>query len=212
MNSINIGTQNFQYHSEIFTYKAKLLKELGVCKSVKKENKDTYDFLLLLIKQNPIYINKKINDLEIQKAKINGYSIFIITDYGKHKVSMTNCINKREKTLNEKYLQSLRSSIYMSMKKYKNNRILDGCDVCKEDKRLEVDHFPIHFQTIVLNFKNINNKIPEKYNYQNSEIPSFSEEDHELKEQFIKYHDSIAQYRMACRQCNMKNRYIKNEQ
>lgn len=86
-----------------------------------------------------------------------------------------------------------------------NNKFVGICDhCCKQTSKITTDHFMIPFKTILNDFVKTNALILNEVDIFENEHNELRMQDTNLAKKWLQYHDSCAQYRMLCKQCNSR--------
>ena len=203
---------------------------LNNCKNMTEANKYISGLLKTFnineIIQNPIFIdllkyhptkNIDIENIEYIKLKLrqpfNKPAVFFkITNGIEDDVSWKMCIRNLYKKFNktEEHIKVIKGSFrtesqWGTKRRYRYDNDGNICCNCeKTTDHIETDHYPIPYKKIFNDFiEDHNISLSNIYFYEN-EYNEIRLKDKKLATKWLKYHDSIAQYRLLCKSCNSR--------
>ena len=166
------------------------------------EDKDAKNIEYLIVKLN-IYKDRElhIKTLKHEENSIS-YKLCLRHLFGNTKVS-------QEETHRKNILQSFRNEINDTKRLdfYNDSKDISTCVICNIHGQMEIDHVGKCFQQIADEFISINNLKYDnmKYIYSGKEFGNnwyVTLQDYEIKQNWIKYHDENANFRLLCMRCN----------
>lgn len=184
-----------------------------------------------LLKYHPNAEEKNIKNIEYLKIKKNSYGqngLYIkIINGDEILVSYKKCIQnifERYNFEDEKYNKIKNAFrhclIYGYKKEYFEENTENGkgeCDNCQLYCDVDIDHYQISFQKIFDSFIKFKDNILEKIEIEERDDIIYIK-DIKIKNEWLKFHDSIVDYRLLCRTCNSsfgsygyKSDYSKNK-
>ena len=221
MKQIIIGNKIFKTQTECEKYTRTILTELGITNSVKNKNEEYFNFLFLLCKRHPNYIDKlnKFIDFQIYQDYMNkqGLALNIINnDNTKTEISWKICVTGIGKSSKTLFNSALRQCISYQIKDFKDISDLSYCRICNcslDNKILHIDHHEIQFIKLVEDFIELNQLIiPTKYNKKDITFePLFKDEDIWIGNLFKSYHLQHASLRILCSTCNLTREKYKKK-
>ena len=165
---------------------------------------EEYDFLHLLIKNHPSYNEWQYNiPLKFKIVKKPNIQLMVCFQKRYRIVSWVRCCTNKTRKI-DPLTSAMRHAIKRQISIYKNKNIEKICSVCQQDKKIEVDHYPIKFFKIKEDFM-IHHIAPTNFQYHPKRGYSmFTKKDAMLKKSWQKYHLKTANYRYLCSTCNKK--------
>jgi hypothetical protein len=205
-----INNIEFKTVSSLTNYTRTLLKELGICESVKETNINTFNFLFELIKNHPSYDEriKDFDDFVINYNEKNkkALELFIKKDNGDcESISWMCCCSGKPRTDKDLFNKCLREIIKQQIYEFKNKNKSSICELCKKHSdNIHIDHYKTTFKQIVDNFlTKYKLKIPSAYEKDGSNNVIMLGDDVYIGELFETYHKQVATFRILCAKCNM---------
>jgi hypothetical protein len=223
MTQIKIGNKIFKTQKDCEIYTRKILTELGMTNSVKIKNEEYFNFLLLLCKRHPYYLEKlnKFVDFQIYQDALNkrGLALNIVNNDNTYtEISWRICISGKGKSQKTLFNSALRQCISYQIKEFRDSSDLSYCRECNcslNDKTPHIDHHEIQFIKLVENFLELNKEtivIPVEYNKKNITFETlFKDEDIWIGKLFENYHLQNATLRVLCETCNLTREKYKKE-
>jgi hypothetical protein len=213
--TIKIGDKTFSSNAECERYTRSLITEMGITKSVKQNNMNTFKYLLNLGERHHNYEEKfeRFIDFEIRVDIMNkkGLALFIVNnDRTITEISWKKCITGKTTPIRDLFISSLRESIYPQISHYRENTDLSYCRICDcslIDKLIHIDHYEPQFAELINNFLEIHNGLVIPTKYDKNKITyhtKFKEQDEWIGDKFAKYHLEHATLRVLCESCNIK--------
>ena len=218
---ITVGNKIFKTQTECEKYTRLILQDLGTTNSVKIKNEEYFNFLFLLCKRHPHYIEKmyKFADFEIKRDALNkqAFALNIINHDNTHtEISWRICVTGIDKSSKSLFNSALRYCISYQILDFKNTSDLSSCtkcNCCLHDKIVHIDHDKTQFTKLVDDFLNLHKeiKIPIEYNKKDITFQTiFKNEDAWIGKLFEKYHLQNATLRVLCQSCNLTRKKYKN--
>ena len=135
MTQIKIGNKIFKTQKDCEIYTRKILTELGITNSVKIKNEEYFNFLLLLCKRHPYYLEKlnKFVDFQIYQDALNkrGLALNIVNNDNTYtEISWRICISGTSKSIKTLFNSALRHCISYQIKNFKDASDLSYCREC----------------------------------------------------------------------------------
>ena len=210
MKSQIINNQIFTTVSKLTNHTRALIKELGVCDSVKDTNTQAFEFLYELIKNHPSYDDKiidfkdfsiSINDKNRKALELN----IVKEDDSSEVISWMCCCSGKPKTDKELFNRCLRNIITNQIYQFKNKNKSCICELCKKHSdNIHIDHYETTFKQIVDNFMcKYKLRIPSAYERGRNNTVVMLGDDVYIGELFYKYHEQVATFRVLCAKCNL---------
>lgn len=205
--------EEFDTNEELRDYTIHIIRQVGLCKSLKQTHPDIYTFFVSLFQRHPEKERKEvtlITDISIrrfpksnprQPLAVSDHQFFIIKNNGKEdSISWNTCvrgeINPVEKRLNWAMRRAIEYQI--TVFKSKNPK---PCEFCKATVNLTVDHI-IKFKQLKDDFIILNPVYPTEFSKNELSQEVFREEDKCYSELWQKYHYTNATLRILCKDCN----------
>jgi hypothetical protein len=210
MKSQIINNQIFTTVSKLTNHTRTIIKELGVCDSIKDTNTQAFEFLYELIKNHPSYDDKiigfkdfsiSINDKNRKALELN----IVKEDDSIEVISWMCCCSGKPKTDKELFNRCLRELIKYQIYEYKNKHNNNICELCKKQSdNIHIDHYVLTFKQIVDNFMcKYKIRIPSAYEKDGSNNVIMLGDDVYIGELFQRYHQEVATFRILCAKCNL---------
>ena len=207
--------EEFDTNDDLRDYVIHIIKQVGLCNSLKKTHHDIYTFFLSLFQRHPEKKRKEVSlitDISIrrfpkaqprQPLAVSDHQFFIIKNNGtEDSISWNTCvrgdINPVEKRLN----WAMRRAIEDQIKDFKRKNP-NPCEFCKATANLTVEHI-IKFKKLKDDFIIINPVYPTEFSKNELSQGVFREEDKDYSELWQKYHYTNATLRILCKDCNQK--------
>jgi hypothetical protein len=214
----------YKTQGEFEKYVKKIIYEdIGICNDVKNAYPDKYNILIKILERHPDFNSKTENmcNIKIMYDTLNKKALKILivkNDGNNDDISWRCAITAKHKSKKHELMSAMRSSIDSQIKQFKKAHYNDGCQICDNNERLDVDHNDIKnsaFDELVLNFIKKNNdiEIPDKFGELNDDTHRrrFLEKDTDFKDKWLKYHNEHASLRMLCHTCNISRPKTKNK-
>lgn len=223
MKPIIIGNKTFKTQTECEKYTRSILTELGITNSVKNQNDEYFNFLILLCKRHPQHVNKlnKFVDFQIYQDALNkrGFALTIVNNDNTYtEISWRICVTGRGKTSKSLFNSALRHCISYQIKEFRDASDLSYCRECNcslYDKIPHIDHNEIQFIKLVEDFMELNKEtiiIPIEYNKKDITFETlFKEDDEWIGKLFESYHLQNATLRVLCETCNLTRKKYKKQ-
>ena len=205
-----INNIEFTSVSSLTNYTRTLLKQLGICESIKNTNMNTFNFLFELIKNHPSY-DEKIEDFQDFSVTINdknkkALELNIIKSDGTFDViSWLCCCSGKPRSYKDLFNKCLRNIIKQQIFEYKNKHNTNICELCKKhNNNIHIDHYKITFKELVHNFMiKYKLNIPTAFEKDENNNVVLLGDDILIGEYFEKYHKENATFRILCAKCNL---------
>ena len=184
-----------------------------------------------ILNHHPKFNEKNIEYLQYLKIKLNMYKkkgLYIKTTYNEEEeISYKKCVEnlfERYNIEDDKYDKTVKAFRNGINHGYRHQYFLENienkngvCDNCKLYCEVDIDHYQISFQKIFDSF--IKFKCITLDNFEIEDINNILYiKDIDIKQSWLKFHDSIVEYRLLCRSCNgsfgsygYKSDYSKNK-
>ena len=214
----------YKTQGEFEKYVKKIIYEdIGICNDVKNVYSDKYYILIKILERHPDFNSKTENmcNIKIMYDTLNkkALKILIVKNDGNNvDISWRCAINAKHKSKKHELMSAMRSSIDSQIKLFKKEHYNDGCQLCDNIERLDVDHDDTKnsaFDELVSNFIKKNNdiEIPDKFGElnDNTHRRRFLEKNTDFKDKWLKYHNEHASLRMLCHTCNISRPKTKNK-
>ena len=164
----------YKTQGEFEKYVKKIIYEdIGICNDIKNTYPDKYYILIKILERHPNFNSKTENmcNIKIVCDKLNkkALKILIINNDRRYvDISWRCAITAKHKSKKHDLMSAMRSSIDQQIHQFRREHNNDGCQLCGNIERLDVDHNDTKksaFDEIVLNFINENNdmEIPDKF-------------------------------------------------
>lgn len=217
---VQFGDVRFKTYKDAENYVRNLLRQIGICKSVKqlKDGAVWYQQLLDIASNHPESLNKLANatDFSIQQNYINkkALALFIINKDGSLlDISWRICVTGKPKTTRTELLCALRTSIDHQIELFKHTHDTSLCSLCgtSTSKSLHIDHH-IQFIQLVSDFLDTQSHCPIIFNdikeYPHCRI--FFPQHSAFEQDWISFHQKHAILRPLCLNCNLSRSKITN--
>ena len=214
----------YKTQGEFEKYVKKIIYEdIGICNDVKNAYPDKYYILIKILERHPDFNSKTENmcNIKIMYDTLNKKALktLIVKNDGNNiDISWRCAISAKHKSKKHELMSAMRSSIDSQIKQFKKDHYNDGCQICGNIERLDVDHNDTKnsaFDELVSNFIKKNNdlEIPDKFGELNDDTHRrrFLEKDTDFKDKWLKYHNEHASLRMLCHHCNISRPKTKNK-
>lgn len=210
---MDIGDKYFKTKKELEDHVRNIIKDIGICPSVKTESIELYNFFIDLFRRHPKYPEKIYNicDISIVTNKLNAKVLelnVIRHDGSVDDISWRSCVSGAEK---DNFKSALRLAIEDQIKSFRR-ATSNECDICKSSEAGEyhVDHVN-HFEEILYGFLQTTKRVkPTIFQNMKDNRKSFISDDKEYEEEWQSYHKNKACLRILCRSCNLKRPKWKN--
>ena len=154
--------------------------------------------------------------LYVRFSGLSNYRIVSWVACSKGKLS--NNVNSDENKLNG----AMRYAIRKQINNYRNAHPIQVCVLCQTTQKIEVDHYPKHFQELrddFINKKGLNEGAPSEFKWHPKKgnfmfkngTKANDYYDKKWKQAWQRYHLQHAEYRYLCSLCNKKNNQIVNQ-
>jgi hypothetical protein len=199
---------------ELRTLKAKeeyfkTILNKGLCSSLKNERLEDFNDCMEAFKLHPD--NTKLEgviDICIISNKRNMlyYEFNLIKEDGSiNDISYRECFKKRtrEQEIAFNLNSALRVAIEPQINNFKKNIKNWKCDLCNSNIDIQIDHITL-FKDLSKDFlKNEIMSIPNTYEKDYYNRPTFKEEDNDFESRWCEYHRKNAKLRTLCKDCNL---------
>ena len=199
-----------------------------VHRNIFPSNKEEFQILSDLINRHPSkseWKNQEPRSFKISRSPGTGALVLYVRFVGLDKyriVSWVACgkgkLDKSQEpdNIDTKLTSAMRYAIRTQIADYKKTHHDKKCVLCSSEKKIEVDHHPLHFVEIKTNFIEMktkkNDQVPTDFNWHpkrgNSVFKTGTKEndyyDKKWKQSWQRYHKKYATYRYLCSLCNKK--------
>ena len=207
--------EEFDNNDELRDYVISIIKQVGLCRSVKQTHPDVYTFFVSLFQRHPEKERKEVSqitDISIrrfpksnprQPLTFSDHQFFIIKNNGtEDSISWNTCVKGEINPVEKRLNWAMRRAIEDQIKEFKRKNP-KPCEFCKATVNLTVDHI-IKFKQLKDDFIIINPVYPTEFSKNEISQEVFREEDKEYSELWQKYHYTNATLRILCKDCNQK--------
>jgi len=208
--------EEFDKCDELRDYTIHLIKQVGLCKSLKKSHPDIYTFFVSLFQRHPEKQRKGvalINDISIRRYPISNFTplpisdhwFFIIKNNGEEEsISWEICITGEKRPVEKRLTTAMRYTIDDQIRYFKFKNREKPCELCGSSLNPTCDHI-IKFKKLKDDFLTLNsNRIPTEFSKNDISQDIFREEDVVFSEDWWIYHYDKATLRILCKDCNNK--------
>jgi hypothetical protein len=207
--------EDFDTTDELRKYTIHLIRQVGLCESLKQKHPDIYTFFVSLFQRHPNKEEKEVSliiDISIRRfpksprtnpLPVQAHQFFIIKNNGKEdSISWTSCVNGEINPIQKRLNWVMRQAIEQQTRDFKTKN-LTPCEFCKATVNLTVDHI-IKFKQLKDDFIKLNPVYPTEFSKNELSQEIFREEDKYYSELWQKYHYTNATLRILCKDCNEK--------
>lgn len=197
-----IGKQEFKSKKACTEYVRDLLNQLGEC--LIEPGHEHWEFMSALVmtpEQNRVKFPDGIKAIKISVNRLNhrGYHMDaqrldgIWIDVNWRECSGM-CVNRR------KIVEAMRTSISDQILTWRQAQQC-ACQVCKCNIGLEVDHYPLTFDTIMKNYLKVNME-PLPTEFPDDQYYRCNLGGGKFKTDWLEYHQKFATFRLLCQNCH----------
>jgi len=207
--------EDFDTNDELLKYTISIIRQVGLCTSVKQKHPDIYTFFISLFQRHPEKEKKEVSlitDISIrrfpksnphQPLAVSDHQFFIIKNNGKEdSISWNTCVKGEINTIEKRLNWAMRHAIQEQIRDFKNKNP-NPCEFCNATVNLTVDHI-IKFKQLKDDFITLNPVYPTEFSKNELAQEVFREEDKYYSELWQKYHYSNATLRILCKDCNQR--------
>jgi hypothetical protein len=207
--------EEFDTNKELRDYTINIIRQVGLCKSLKQTHPDIYTFFISLFQRHPEKERKEVSliiDISIRlfpnsnpykPLAVSDHQFFIIKNNGKEdSISWNTCVRGEINPFEKRLTWAMRHAIEDQIRDFKRKNY-SPCEFCKSTVNLTVDHI-IKFKQLKNNFIILNPSYPKEFGKNELSQEVFREEDKEYSELWQKYHYINATLRILCYDCNQK--------
>jgi len=207
--------EEFDTNEELRDYTIRIIRQAGLCKSLKQTYPDIYTFFVSLFNRHPEKERKEVSlitDISIrrfpksnphQPLPVSDHQFFIIKNNGKEdSISWNTCVRGEINPVEKRLNWAMRRAIEDQIRDFKSKNF-NPCEFCKATLNLTVDHI-IKFKQLKDDFIILNPVYPNEFSKNELSQDVFREEDKEYSELWQKYHYINATLRILCKDCNQK--------
>lgn len=205
--------EDFDTNKELLEYTIRLIRQVGLCSSVKQKYPDVYRFFVSLFQRHPKKEEKEVSlitDISIrrfpkanryQALAIGDHTFFIIKNNGtEDTISWVTCVNGEINPIEKRLNWVMRHAIQQQIRDFKAKNP-KPCEFCKATVNLTVDHI-IKFKQLKDDFIILNPVYPTEFSKNELAQEVFREEDKYYSELWQNYHYTNATLRILCKDCN----------
>lgn len=207
--------EEFDTNEELRDYTIRIIRQVGLCKSLKLTHPDIYTFFVSLFQRHPEKERKEvylITDISIRRfpksnprlpLAVSDHQIFIIKKNGaEDSISWNTCVKGEINPVKKRLNWAMRCAIEDQIIDFKR-KTSNPCEFCKATVNLTVDHI-IKFKQLKDDFIILNPVYPSQFSKNELSQEVFREEDKMYSELWQKYHYANASLRILCKDCNQK--------
>jgi hypothetical protein len=209
-------SSQFKTQTKLKEFFRDIIHSVGVCESIKNKHPEYFLNFCEVFQRHPDYPEKFLGfiDIKIEHNPTfkNQLVVYIVKDSGEtDDVSVLNsCITGKPK---DNIKNAMRVAIQPRIDNYRSNHLIRICELCGDDKNIEIDHHSekAPFAKLYHDFIAINTiRIPNTFDDTSGHIKCFKEVDNIFKESWIQFHEKNAILRMLCRKCNRtQQKYVR---
>ena len=205
--------EEFDTNEELRDYTIRLIRQVGLCESVKQTHPDIYTFFVSLFQRHPEKERKEVSlitDISIrrfpkanprQPLAVTDHQFFIIKNNGtEDTISWVSCVKGEINPIEKRLNWVMRHAIQQQIRDFKA-RNPNPCEFCNATINLTVDHI-IKFKQLKDDFIILNPVYPTEFSKNELSQEVFREEDKEYSELWQNYHYTNATLRILCKDCN----------
>lgn len=205
--------EDFDTTDELREYTIRIIRELGLCESVKQTHPDIYIFFKSLFQRHPEKDRKEVSlitDISIrrfpkanprQPLAVTDHQFFIIKNNGtEDTISWVTCVKGEINPIEKRLNWVMRHAIQEQIRDFKAKNPTP-CEFCKATVNLTVDHI-IKFKQLKDDFIILNPVYPREFSKNELAQEVFREEDKCYSELWQNYHYTNATLRILCKDCN----------
>ena len=205
--------EDFDTNKELLEYTIRLIRQVGLCTSVKQTHPDIYTFFVSLFQRHPEKDRKEVSlitDISIRRFPksnprnplvVSDQQFFIIKNNGtEDTISWVTCVNGEINPIEKRLNWVMRHGIQQQIRDFKA-RNPNPCEFCNATINLTVDHI-IKFKQLKDDFIILNPVYPTEFSKNELSQEVFREEDKEYSELWQNYHYTNATLRILCKDCN----------
>lgn len=188
-------------------YTKQVIEKIGKCDSLKEKHLDDFNFFVnYLFIRHPNYPEKTegLIDVIIKNNRSGNLSVYLKKNDDKiEDISALNkCINGKNK---DNLYIAMRTSIIPQIIDFRDNHPNFPnlvCEICNNNKNIEIDHQEPHFIDLFSDFINKKNYKPTTFSSDEYHRKIFTERDKDFEEEWIEYHKTKSILRPLCKECN----------
>ena len=205
--------EDFDTTDELRDYTICLIRQVGLCTSIKQTHPDIYTFFVSLFQRHPEKDRKEVSlitDISIrrfpkanprQPLAVTDHQFFIIKNNGtEDTISWVSCVKGEINPIEKRLNWVMRHAIQQQIRDFKA-RNPNPCEFCNATINLTVDHI-IKFKQLKDDFIILNPVYPTEFSKNELSQEVFREEDKEYSELWQNYHYTNATLRILCKDCN----------
>ena len=205
--------EDFDTNKELLEYTIRLIRQVGLCTSVKQTHPDIYTFFVSLFQRHPEKDRKEVSlitDISIrrfpkanprQPLAVTDHQFFIIKNNGtEDTISWVSCVKGEINPIEKRLNWVMRHAIQQQIRDFKA-RNPNPCEFCNATVNLTVDHIN-KFKQLKDDFIILNPVYPTEFSKNELSQEVFREEDKEYSELWQNYHYTNATLRILCKDCN----------
>lgn len=208
--------EEFDTNKELRDYTIRIIRQVGLCKSLKLTHPDIYTFFVSLFQRHPEKERKEVSlitDISIRRYPISNFTplaisdhwFFIIKNNGEEEsISWETCITGEKYPIERRLTTAMRHAIDDQIRYFKFKNCEKPCELCGSLLNPTCDHI-IKFKKLKDDFLILNSKrIPTEFSKNDLSQDIFCEEDIVFSEDWWCYHYDNATLRILCKDCNQK--------
>lgn len=192
-------------------YYTDLKNKIGITGSLKTENENQFKEFVELFKTHPDYPKKVegLTDICIKTNELNHnyLEVNMIKGNLKEDISIKACCRKSPYPKNYNLKRAMRDGITQQIVEFRSEHYKEPCQLCGDNTKIEIDHYNPSFEILSNDFIKITNlPIPEEFDDNFYNAPTFKKENEEFRNSWFLYHKNNSNLRCLCQKCNSKNK------
>ncbi len=208
--------EEFDTTEELRDFVVHTIRSTGLCKSLKNEHPEVYDFFLSLFQRHPEKERKEValtTDISIRrfpKAKpqavqpIQDHQFFLHRSNGtEDSISWVSCVKGAINPVGKRLNWAMRQSIEGQIREFRAAHPNTPCEFCHTYENRTVDHIK-KFRDLKDEFLNAHPNHPTEFGKNELAQEIFRPEDAAFETAWQEYHRTHASLRILCKPCNMK--------
>lgn len=190
-----------------------MLKDIGVCDSIKKFHSEKWEEFMYLFERHPDYPEKfnGLTDIKIMYNPINKQldPRIIKSNGDEDDVSLLNkCISGKP---SNDLSKAMRNEIYPQIQEFRKNYIKENhimkCELCLctslDNKNFDIDHYEPQFVDLQKAFlNNWKELVPNTFEAGKRRSKIFTNKDNDFEQEWSEFHRTNATLRVLCKECN----------
>lgn len=208
--------EDFETNEELRTYTIQLIRQLGLCGSLKQMHPDAFLFFKSLFQRHPEKERKEVallTDISIRKfpkassrgpLAVSDHQFFLHKSNGtEDSISWNSCVKGEINPVEKRLNWAMRHAVESQISEFKQANKDKPCEFCGATSNLTADHI-VKFKQLKDDFILLHPNYPTQFGKNSLAQEIFSEADAAYSQAWQVYHKTHATLRILCKPCNQK--------